>query len=69
MTKEELAAVPRRSAKEVLADTSRNGVSGEATIAAALNEEWWRGYHAGLAVVMQKAVPAPGQGGAPSESP
>jgi hypothetical protein len=49
MTEEELNAIPRRSAKEVLADTNRNGVLGEATIAAAMNEEWWRGYHAGLA--------------------
>jgi hypothetical protein len=49
MAEEELDAIPRRSAREVLADTNRNGVSGEATIAAAMNEEWWRGYYAGLA--------------------
>jgi hypothetical protein len=49
MTEEELAAIPRRSAKDILVDTNRTGVSGEATIAAALNEEWWRGFHAGRA--------------------
>lgn len=45
MTKEQLDAIPRRSAKEILADTNGNG--GEAVMAAALNEEWWRGYHVG----------------------
>jgi hypothetical protein len=50
MTEEQLVVIKRRSAEEVLTDVP--GGPGyerrvEIAVETAMNENWWRGYHAG----------------------
>lgn len=50
MTEEQLSQIKRRNAEEILAAIPAGSVYERrlaAAIEAAMNEEWWRGYHAG----------------------
>ncbi len=56
MTREELEMITRPSARGVMDSLSMNGVDAECTIEAAMNEEWWRGYYAGMTAMKDKLL-------------
>lgn len=63
MTPTQLAKVPRRDAARIIEDAQVGRVGGgdrlHLAIETALNEEWWRGFHAGQRAYEHEGGPRP----------